>query len=63
MSRLHRTSFSPLDHGTTKRIPLWLDIIKSIGLLPLLAFHAVRWLVRECWRDAVSLATGNRRKT
>lgn len=55
---VRRTSFSPLDHGTTKRIPLWLDIIKSIGLLPLLAGYAVRWLVRECWRDVKRLATG-----
>jgi hypothetical protein len=57
---LHKTNFSPLDHGTRarRRDPLLVDIAKCIGLLPLLAWAFVAYLVRECWRDVQRLVTG-----
>lgn len=56
---LHRTNFSPLDHGTRrKRDPLLVDLAKAVALLPVVALMWVYVAGRECWREAVHLATG-----
>lgn len=57
---LHKTNFSPLDHGTRarRRDPLLVDIAKCIGLLPVLAGTWTLVMLRQCWREAKHLATG-----
>lgn len=57
---LHKTNFSPLDHGTRakRRDPLLVDIAKALCLLPVLAATWVAVMLRQCWREAKQLATG-----
>jgi hypothetical protein len=55
---LHKTNFSPLDHGTRarRRDPLLVDIAKALCLLPVLAATWVVVMLRQCWCEAYRLA-------
>jgi hypothetical protein len=59
---LHRTDFSPLDHGTTrKRQPgLLLDLALCVPLLIGIAAAWLYGLAAECWRDVIYWATGRK---